>query len=854
MRNLCVGGIAIIALIFAVAATAKPIDATGTVEEAVETSVGGTTSAVSRGSNQGQIEKAWTDLKAKATTLWGSYFADQPKEAVSRAMPKTNLAAKTPTAGETTPETGVDTLKRDLPDYKTTDKGFTRDDINQAKRAIQQEQGLVTVRAARPGTSKLPMTTAGVPEYHFYDKKSQTDKSGKTTVVKIKKKEIPLLDIGEEETISARELAGLSFEVKAPNYLTAKPLKEPTLYSRKDVEGLLSGKFPTVAAFDEKELRKGLVDGYPVTRESVDKIQLLETAITEFTELPVQPLSQDQQDMLTALILNREGKSCHLVIGLLDPLSRKKEFSEEASFHLGICAQKLKFYSQAVARLLKVIKAETPVMASQAIAVLTADLPREYEVEVTRALQDLKDKSLIPESSHDDVNYVMGKGYFQLKNYSKAEEHAQLVTAKSSKYMNARYLLGIALYSQKKTKQAAGTLADLRAWMQAKAKSDKNISSLIAINIARIYFNMGDFQTAFTEYQRIGKDHPVWVQGLIEQGWTQVMLDDNSGAIGNMHSLHSPYFKAVYKPESYVVRSIGYLNICQYADAYKALHRMEQEYIPWLQKVDQYTQAHSQPDDYYNTVKKYLRSPSSENVDDLPYQVIREMGRGRDFLNYQTAINDKVDEGDRYPEIVGRLDQEMANVRAKLARATARLNAAETNLGKAQKDSNLVKFVNEWKAQRRSDKDLIVGHQFVLKMLGRSRSYFNDFRAASTRKLDDEKLALRQEGGKSLKRRLAEMKQEMGQYIANNELLRFEVFSGAGENIRYQVAGGATQTPNRIPANVKPQKILNWEFDGEYWEDEIGNYRSRAKDNCPQKGKVSTMVKQDAQVMNQNSQ
>jgi len=28
---------------------------------------------------------------------------------------------------------------------------------------------------------------------------------------------------------------------------------------------------------------------------------------------------------------------------------------------------------------------------------------------------------------------------------------------------------------------------------------------------------------------------------------------------------------------------------------------------------------------------------------------------------------------------------------------------------------------------------------------------------------------------------------------------------------------------------VKPQKILNWEFDGEYWEDEIGSYRSTLK-------------------------
>jgi hypothetical protein len=80
-----------------------------------------------------------------------------------------------------------------------------------------------------------------------------------------------------------------------------------------------------------------------------------------------------------------------------------------------------------------------------------------------------------------------------------------------------------------------------------------------------------------------------------------------------------------------------------------------------------------------------------------------------------------------------------------------------------------------------------------------------------------------------------------------------EIFAGAGENIRYQVAGGETAPANRVPANVKPTKILNWEFDGEYWEDEIGNYRSQAQDNCPQKGKIGAGGSSGAQTFNTES-
>ena len=84
---------------------------------------------------------------------------------------------------------------------------------------------------------------------------------------------------------------------------------------------------------------------------------------------------------------------------------------------------------------------------------------------------------------------------------------------------------------------------------------------------------------------------------------------------------------------------------------------------------------------------------------------------------------------------------------------------------------------------------------------------------------------------KILSTRLLRMKTDLARYVDNNELLRYEVFAGSGENIRYQVSGGATA--NRVAASVIPKsKSLQWDFDGEYWEDEIGHYRSGLKNNC----------------------
>ena len=110
---------------------------------------------------------------------------------------------------------------------------------------------------------------------------------------------------------------------------------------------------------------------------------------------------------------------------------------------------------------------------------------------------------------------------------------------------------------------------------------------------------------------------------------------------------------------------------------------------------------------------------------------------------------------------------------------------------------------------------------------------------------ENEKNKLRSVAGNELKTHLADIKKQIGQILEGNEFLRYEVFSGSGENIRYQVAGGATSTAKRIPANVKPQKILNWEFDGEYWEDEIGSYRSSLKNNCPKSSRVGQKIESE---------
>lgn len=96
--------------------------------------------------------------------------------------------------------------------------------------------------------------------------------------------------------------------------------------------------------------------------------------------------------------------------------------------------------------------------------------------------------------------------------------------------------------------------------------------NIAALTLARIYFQLAEYQKSYRTYLEIDANHPFWLQAMTEQAWAQIQYHDYEGAAGNMFSLHTDYFKNTFNPESYLIRIVGYLNLCQYGDG---LHVIE---------------------------------------------------------------------------------------------------------------------------------------------------------------------------------------------------------------------------------------------------------------------------------------
>lgn len=763
----------------------------------------------------------WVDLAKTKWAEWNGTPQAQKRQIASQEKSVPAAPKILPAQGET-----VNITNRE---EKETFKKI----IEASKQAVGNKAPIQIAEPGRAPQKDIPLSKAGVPKFALSRTETKTNKDGTTRKITIQVEHVPRLDVGLERKISKNDLVSSDLLVGFKPIEKAKSLPSPKTMTLAELEKVKKTKILTVAKWAGPNREKHGI-GEIVTQEKVDNVNINMNAVKPMDgEKPLSKVTVHDLKMLSALQVNKKGDRCHIVSGLFHDLAREKEYQEEASFHLGVCAHQMGLNSEAVKRLLQVVRSEHPDYAPDAITNLVENLPREYDLQVASAIKAVKNKSLIPDKAKDHMHYVLARAAHRRSAYNEAIASAEQVSAKSPLYGNARYLYAIALYGAKKNRAAQNVLTDLRKWMSANGKSDRNLEALITVNLARMMFVEKRYQLAQEEYRRVPKDHPLWVPGLVEQGWTQLNTDDAPGAIGNMYSLHSPYFKSVFMPDSWIVRTIGYIDICQYGDAYRTLTKLEELHKGHLVSVEEYSTKFKKADQYYTTVRNYIRGRSDQAVDGLPAQVIREIARQRAFLNAQTSLNEKEDEIVQYSFIQEVIAKDRGQLQAKISQLKGRIAALTENLKKAEKDPALAKNINEWEAQRRNETATLRNYEFQLTIYDDGRQGYNSLKKDALARVNVEKSRLRMDAGTALMGHLKELKTRLARTLESNEFLRYEIFAGSGENIRYQVAGGATAPGQRIPASVKPQKILNWQFDGEYWEDEIGSYRSTLRNNCP---------------------
>lgn len=670
---------------------------------------------------------------------------------------------------------------------------------------------LVEKSPGRPADAKLKVKQSGVPQFEVYQKKTV---NGKVDTVRVK--DIPRLNVGLEPELSTSSFKEAEIPAVKPVKLSEfKPLPSPApIQIEKALEWKGKPASEAKAVVDTAKIAS-----VPLFHEPMPVMDPI-TAKPEPRQVEVKDLTPVELKLLQALIFLEIQKNYPMALGLFAELfSEAPEIRTEATYQLALTGRGLGLYSEFKHRMLKVLEDKNPEWQKKAAKSL-AENAAEGDLALVPVLEPQLEKHKIALDKADQYHLNKAKYFLEQDQLSVAVAATEKITMDSPLYLDALFLKGVLQYRSGKVQEGLASMSNALSGLEAKAPTG-DLKSIAALTLARLQFQTGEYKDAFRSYLKVDKTHPEWPQAMIEQAWSQILAGDYEGAAGNMFSLHTDFFKNTFAPESYVVRTVGYLNLCQFGDGARVVNDLKRRYAGVHEKMETYKKARKDVGDYYETVKTFMRDGEAREIDGLPRSFVWALARHPNFMLEQKNINSLEDQVSRYNKITMDLIRrekfllgEQNAIRGKIVELKKKLKPGESSETVASLEKRLLSFR--------------IQHHIVKK----ARTSIKEIRAQGLARVEKEKGEKRAAASKALAARFDQMMTTLSNALDQTDVLQYELYAGAGEHLRYQAAGGEIQP--REAAGLKPEKQLKWQFKGEVWEDELGHYRSSLKNVCPE--------------------
>ncbi|MDI1482160.1 hypothetical protein [Polyangium sp. y55x31] len=201
------------------------------------------------------------------------------------------------------------------------------------------------------------------------------------------------------------------------------------------------------------------------------------------------------------------------------------------------------------------------------------------------------------------LNYLLGRYKYRNRNYEEAISLFEKVDAKSKYYVQAQFFTGISNVQLRKSVPAVKSFQQIvRALDEGVegVEDESRMRDLAFLSMARTYYSAsvrlddnsvpkidGNKLSAAVKYwNRVDVGSEYWLDALFEQSWAYFMAGDYPHALGNMHTIESPYFPNAFYPEADILKAVISFTICQYQDATTIVARMRKRYEPIKKELE----------------------------------------------------------------------------------------------------------------------------------------------------------------------------------------------------------------------------------------------------------------------------
>ncbi len=387
----------------------------------------------------------------------------------------------------------------------------------------------------------------------------------------------------------------------------------------------------------------------------------------------------------------------------------------------------------------------------------------------------------LPSQTLNYINYIIGELSFRKGRIAEAEKFFDVIGKDSKYYYKGIYIKAILRVRQQKLEEANEIFSEIFnaiPFKEGKTVKDTNlivdrdllqVRDLAIMGLARNYYELGLYQESAKYYDMIERFTSEWFDSLFEGGWTYYQLKDYGKAIGATHSLLAPGYKEQFFPEVYILRATVYFENCLYDEAKETLEEFYKRYKDMPDKLKPVISDTSKSPEYFFDM---MISSSISEKTDIPQELRKYLlknPRLQKFISFILEI-------DKENEMTGKIS--------------------------SFKDSRIGNFI---KGNLRQQRELLV------KIVG-----------------------------KWIQIRLVDLHDSLVDFLNQAQLIDFETVNAQRKELQStgeqkEAKPGAQMAVKKPKLNrpkVDSDNVDFWDFDEEYWKDELGYYFYTLRNKC----------------------
>lgn len=231
------------------------------------------------------------------------------------------------------------------------------------------------------------------------------------------------------------------------------------------------------------------------------------------------------------------------------------------------------------------------------------------------------------------VNYMIGQLSFTQGKNEDAQEFLSFVQPESRFYAKARYLLGVIKIRLGKPEEA---LPHFRAVVDivpedSPSKDLLEVRGLAQVAAGRAAYGIGRYAESADHYAAVPRFSRHWFTAMYESAWTYYKQAEYGKALGELHTVTSPYFAKRHVPEAYVIQGTTYFLNCQWDRVRRAVKTYKRTYEPMLGALKGYLEQAQDPAAVYRDVAEGGNGK-------FALEVARETRRSKRFRDYHFLL------------------------------------------------------------------------------------------------------------------------------------------------------------------------------------------------------------------------